>query len=156
VTAEPGARAAWSWSRHQNAHVIGWLLVLPALVLLVTFTHYPALATLVASLFSTPKRNRPGIFVGGQQYQAMLADPVFWQSLQNNAVYSLGTIPASIALALLMAVLVNERLAGRGVLRVAYFTPTVLPMIAVAHLAFFYTPMGCRAGHRPARAANHN
>ena len=125
----------------QNVHVVGWLLVLPALVLLATFTHYPTLATLVSSLYSTPKRNRPAVFVGAEQYQAMLADPVFWQSLQNNAVYALGTIPTSIALALLMAVLVNEKLAGRGFLRLAYFTPTVLPMIAVANIwLFFYTP----------------
>ena len=128
-------------STRQNVHVVGWLLVLPALVLLVTFTHYPALATLIFSLFSTPKRNRPAVFVGTEQYQAMLADPVFWQSLQNNAVYALGTIPTSIALALLMAVLMNEKLAGRGFLRMAYFTPTVLPMIAVANIRlFFYTP----------------
>ncbi len=125
----------------QNVHVVGWLLVLPALALLATFTHYPALATFVSSLFSTPKRNRPAIFVGSEQYGAMLADPVFWQSLQNNALYALGTIPTSIALALLMAVLVNEKLAGRGFLRMAYFTPTVLPMIAVANIwLFFYTP----------------
>ena len=40
-----------------------------------------------------------------------------------------------------MAVWVNERLAGRGFLRLAYFTPTVLPMIAVANIwLFFYTP----------------
>jgi sn-glycerol 3-phosphate transport system permease protein len=120
---------------------MGWLLVLPALALLATFTHYPAVATLVASLYSTPKRNRPALFVGGEQYQALLADPVFWQSLQNNALYALGTIPTSMALALLMAVLVNERLPGRGLLRMAYFTPTVLPMIAVANIwLFFYTP----------------
>jgi sn-glycerol 3-phosphate transport system permease protein len=35
--------------------VTGWLLLLPATVLLVTFTHYPAVATLVGSFFSTPK-----------------------------------------------------------------------------------------------------
>jgi sn-glycerol 3-phosphate transport system permease protein len=135
------SRPAPAWSLGQNAHVVGWLLVLPALVLLVAFTHYPTVATLVSSLFSTPKRNRPAVFVGTEQYQAMLADPVFWQSLQNNAVYALGTIPASIALALLMAVLVNEKLHGRGFLRMAYFTPTILPMIAVANIwLFFYTP----------------
>jgi sn-glycerol 3-phosphate transport system permease protein len=40
-----------------------------------------------------------------------------------------------------MAMLVNEKLAGRGFLRMAYFTPTVLPMIAVANIwLFFYTP----------------
>ena len=40
-----------------------------------------------------------------------------------------------------MAVWVNGKLAGRGFLRLAYFTPTVLPMIAVANIwLFFYTP----------------
>jgi sn-glycerol 3-phosphate transport system permease protein len=46
-----------------------------------------------------------------------------------------------VALALLMAVWVNERIPGRTFLRMAYFTPTVLPMIAVANIwLFFYTP----------------
>ena len=71
----------------------------------------------------------------------MVADPMFWQALWNNVVYALGTIPLSIALALAMALWVNGRLPGRGFLRLAYFTPTVLPMIAVANIwLFFYTP----------------
>ena len=66
----------------------------------------------------------------------------------------------SIALALLMALWVNDRIAGRGFLRLAYFTPTVLPMIAVANIwLFFYTPRvrPARADHR-ARSAlpSHN
>ncbi len=66
---------------------------------------------------------------------------MFWQSLANNLWFALGTIPASIALALLMAVWVNGKLHGRAFLRLAYFTPTVLPMIAVANIwLFFYTP----------------
>jgi sn-glycerol 3-phosphate transport system permease protein len=66
---------------------------------------------------------------------------VFWQALWNNVVFALGTIPLSIALALAMALWVNSRLTGRGFLRLAYFTPTVLPMIAVANIwLFFYTP----------------
>jgi len=39
-------------------------------------------------------------------------------------VFALGTIPTSIALAIVMALWVNERIAGRGFLRLAYFTPT--------------------------------
>jgi len=121
--------------------VTGWLLLLPATVLLVTFTHYPAAATLIGSFFSTPKGARPAVWVGLDNYQAMVADPVFWQTLRNNAVFALGTIPTSIALALVMAVLVNGTLRGRAFLRLAYFTPTVLPMIAVANIwLFFYTP----------------
>jgi sn-glycerol 3-phosphate transport system permease protein len=126
-------------STHQA--VIGWLLLLPAAVLLVAFTHYPAVATLWHSLFSTPKPNRPARWVGLDQYRALADDPVFWTSLVNNAWYALGTILPSIVLAIVMALWVDRKIAGRGWLRLAYFTPTVLPMIAVANIwLFFYTP----------------
>jgi len=123
------------------AQVHGWLLLAPAAVLLAAFTHYPAGATLWHSFFSTPKPNRPAAFAGLDQYREMAGDPVFWQSLLNNLWFALGTIPLSIALALVMAVWVNGKLHGRAFLRLAYFTPTVLPMIAVANIwLFFYTP----------------
>ena len=119
----------------------GWLLLLPAAALLALFTHYPAFANLWHSFYSTPKGSRPPGFIGLENYRALVDDPIFWQALSNNLWYALGTIPASIGLALLMAVWVNERLPGRGFLRLAYFTPTVLPMIAVANIwLFFYTP----------------
>jgi len=121
--------------------VAGWLLVLPAAVLLVTFTHVPAVATAYHSLFSTPKSGRPAMWIGPANYQAMAADPVFWQSLGNNLLFAMGTIPTSMALAVAMALLVNDRLRGRAFLRLSYFTPTILPMIAVANIwLFFYTP----------------
>ncbi|MCX7160254.1 MAG: sugar ABC transporter permease, partial [Proteobacteria bacterium] len=124
-----------------SAHIHGWLLFLPAAVLLAAFTHYPAVATLWHSFLSTPKGDRPAVWVGLDNYQGMVEDPVFWQVLANNLWFALGTIPVSIALAMLMAVWVNGKLAGRGFLRMAFFTPTVLPMIAVANIwLFFYTP----------------
>lgn len=124
-----------------QANVHGWLLVLPAAALLALFTHYPALATLWASFHSTPKGGRAAQWVGLDNYQGMVEDPVFWQVLANNLWFAVGTIPASIALAMLMAVWVNGKIRGRGFLRLAYFTPTVLPMIAVANIwLFFYTP----------------
>jgi len=121
--------------------VYAWLLLLPAAVLLALFTHYPAIANLWHSFHSTPKGARPPSFIGLDNYRALIDDPIFWQALSNNLWYALGTIPLSIALALLMAVWVNGHLPGRGFLRLAYFTPTVLPMIAVANIwLFFYTP----------------
>ena len=122
-------------------HVYGWLLLTPAAILLVAFTHYPAVATLAESFFSTGTAVRPSRFVGLDNYAALAADPVFWQVLRNNFWFALGTIPTSIALALLMALWVNGRLPARALVRMAYFTPTVLPMIAVANIwVFFYTP----------------
>ncbi|HLJ73312.1 MAG TPA: sugar ABC transporter permease [Casimicrobiaceae bacterium] len=121
--------------------VYAWLLLLPAASLLALFTHYPAIANLWHSFHSTPKGARPAKFIGLDNYRALVDDPIFWQALTNNLWYALGTIPLSIALALVMAIWVNRRLAGRGFLRLAYFTPTILPMIAVANIwLFFYTP----------------
>lgn len=121
--------------------VHAWLLLLPALALLIAFTHWPALATLVDSFFSTPRGSRPGVWVGGENYQVMVEDPVFWQAVRNNLWFAGATIPLSIGLALVMALWVNEHLRGRALVRMAYFTPTVLPMIAVANIwLFFYTP----------------
>jgi sn-glycerol 3-phosphate transport system permease protein len=126
-------------------HVYGWLLLTPAAILLVGFTHYPAVATLADSFFSNATALRPSRFVGTDNYAALAGDPVFWQVLKNNFWFALGTIPTSIALALVMALWVNGRVHGalpaRGLARLAFFTPTVLPMIAVANLwLYFYTP----------------
>ena len=111
------------------------------MALLVLFTHWPAVATIIDSFYSTPRARRPSLFVGPGNYQQMLEDPVFWQAVVNNLWFALGTIPVSIALALLMAVWVNDRFPGRTFVRMAFFTPTVLPMIAVANIwLFFYTP----------------
>jgi sn-glycerol 3-phosphate transport system permease protein len=122
-------------------HVQGWLLLLPAAILLVAFTHYPAAATLYDSFFSTGTAVRPSRFVGVANYAALADDAVFWQVLRNNAAFALATIPTSIALAMLMAAWVNGKLPARALVRMSYFTPTVLPMIAVANLwLFFYSP----------------
>src|SRR5687767_9640492 len=104
--------------------VHAWLLLLPALVLLVAFTHWPTVSTFVDSFFSTPKGSRPSVWVGVDNYRAMAEDPVFWQAVRNNLWFAGATIPISIGLALVMALWVNERIAGRAFLRMAYFTPT--------------------------------
>lgn len=124
-----------------RTHVYGWLLLLPAAVLLAAFTHYPTFSTVLGSLFTTPKGARPAEFVGMENYALLLEDELFWKVLGNNLWFALGTIPVSVAIAILMAIWVNGKLRGRGLVRMAYFTPTILPMVAVANIwLFFYTP----------------
>ncbi len=126
---------------HVVRNVYAYLLLLPAFVFLLGFTHYPAIATLLDSFMSTPRAGRAASFVGMQNYQDMLADPVFWKSVINNFWFAMATIPVSIAVSIGMALWVNDKIAGRSFLRMAYFVPTVLPMIAVANIwIFFYTP----------------
>lgn len=120
---------------------VPWLLLAPALVLLVAFTHYPALATVWHSVFSTARAGAPSIFVGTESYQLLLDDPVFWQALRNNVLFALVTVPVAIGLSIVMALWVHREVPGRALLRLAYFTPAILPMIAVANIwLFFYTP----------------
>lgn len=119
----------------------GWLLLLPAAVLLVGFTHYPMIATLFDSVIAEGNGPLSARFMGMTNYQIMLHDEVFQTVLLNNFWFALGTIPTSIAMALAMALLVNRSFPGRSFVRMAFFTPTILPMIAVANIwLFFYTP----------------
>lgn len=119
----------------------GALLLLPAAVLLTTFAYLPSVNTVINSLYLPGFRGEPDEFVGIENYQVLLNDPTFWKVARNNLLYALGTIPTSMALALGMALLVNSKLPGRGFVRMAYFTPTILPMIAAANIwMFFYAP----------------
>jgi sn-glycerol 3-phosphate transport system permease protein len=117
--------------------VFAWLAVLPALVFLVGFTVLPALSALWNSL------QEPGIDggIGPAYYEQMLGDAVFRRSLFNNLAFSFITVPVSLAIAMLMAVLVNKKIRGRPLLRLAYFTPAILPVVAAAAIwLFFYQP----------------
>ncbi|KIC08822.1 ABC transporter permease [Leisingera sp. ANG-M1] len=131
---------AFALERRRRA-VNGWLLLSPALIMLSVFAFYPSLATVVTSLWSRGTRRRPSEFVGLENYQYLFEDPTFWLVAWNNLLYAAVTIPVSIALALAMALWANSKIPARSFVRTAYFTPTVLPMIAAANLwLFFYTP----------------
>ena len=119
----------------------GWIMLSPAAILLTTFAFYPSLATFWTSLFSRETRRRPSEFKGIANYTDLFADPTFVKVVTNNLIYAFSTIPISIIIALAMALWANSKIPARGFIRTAYFTPTVLPMIAAANLwLFFYTP----------------
>ncbi len=118
-----------------------WALLLPALTLLIAFTHWPTIRTFWRSMTWARSDVAPSKFVGIENYQILFEDPVFWIVLKNNFWYALGTVPTSIALAIMMALWVNSKIRYTGLLRLAFFTPTILPMITVANIwLFFYSP----------------
>ena len=118
-----------------------WLLLLPALSLLIAFTHWPTIKSIYRSVTWARSDMAPSQFVGMENYAMMLDDPVFWKVMENNFWYAVGTVPTSFALAIIMALWVNSKIRFTGLLRLAYFTPTILPMITVANIwLFFYSP----------------
>src|SRR5207245_10058015 len=68
-------------------------ILLPALLLLGTFTHWPALATFIDSFYSTPRGARAAVWVGIENYRTMVDDPVFWKAVKNNLLFAGATIP---------------------------------------------------------------
>ena len=63
------------------------------------------------------------------------------QVLINSFIYAIGTVPIAIGLAIGMALLVNSKLPATGLMRLSFFLPTMLPMVAVANIwLFFYAP----------------
>lgn len=133
-------------SKHVNMErrrqaIYGWLMLSPAALMLSVFAFYPSGATFFSSLFSRHTRRKPSEFTGLENYNDLFADPTFWLVVKNNLFYAAITVPVSIGIALAMALWANSKIPARGFVRTAYFTPTVLPMIAAANLwLFFYTP----------------
>lgn len=116
-----------------------YALLLPSLVFLALFTFYPTIKSVYLSFYSSNLSEKK--FVGFDQYAQVFQDDVFIQALTNNLLLVVGTVPASILLALYLGVWVNDKLKGTSLLRAAFFYPTFIPMIAVANIwLFIYTP----------------
>lgn len=131
-----------SSSHHSiTSQVNAWLLLLPAFIIISVFSLIPMGSTIVNSFFMNGDGGSVSKFVGIDNYLYLLDDKVFRKALWNNFIFAVSVIPCSMVLALVMALWVNTKLAGRSLLRLAYFVPTVLPMIAVANIwLFFFTP----------------
>ena len=117
------------------------ILLLVPCALLAAFTHYPLVQSVLGSFWNNGTKIRPSRFVGLRNYEHLLNDDTLMQVLWNSMLYALVTIPITIALSLSMALLVNSKLPGRPLMRLSFFLPTMLPMIAVANLwLFVYVP----------------
>jgi sn-glycerol 3-phosphate transport system permease protein len=118
-----------------------WLLLLPSLLFLFLFTFYPIAKTTRLSFYQADLASPEPIFVGLDNYSGLLADEVFAKVMSNNLLFALGTVPTSMALAMLMAIFANKALRGTSLMRTAFFYPTMIPMIAAANIwLFIYTP----------------
>ncbi|MBP1649672.1 MAG: sugar transporter permease, partial [Bacteroidetes bacterium] len=71
-------------------------------------------------------------FVGVGNYSSIVQNPEFWSVLKNTAVYTLGTVPLNMVISLGIAYFLNKKLAGKKLLRTAFFAPVVMSSVAAA------------------------
>jgi multiple sugar transport system permease protein len=108
-----------------------WFFLAPTLFGLTFGTLGPVLAAIGISFTKWDVLTRP-IFTGLDNYVQLIADPTFLKSILNTIYYVLGTVPAATVLALLLALLLNQKLKGITFYRTAYFLPIVSSTVAVA------------------------
>ncbi|MED3553823.1 sugar ABC transporter permease [Cytobacillus praedii] len=122
-------------------NLTAWIFLLPSLIFLVMFTLYPILSTFISSFYKSDLSTIEPIFIGFDNYAIMMKDEVFRKAFINNIWFTIGTVPTSVLLGLLLAILVNRTFVGKVMSRVFFFYPVVIPMVAVSFIwLFFYTP----------------
>jgi multiple sugar transport system permease protein len=107
------------------AFVSPWLLGFAALTL------YPIFASIYFSFCDYDVLSRP-VWVGLLNYQDMISDNVFWQSVRNTLVFNLIALPAGLLASLALALLLNQPVRMRGVFRAVYYLPSLVPAVAGA------------------------
>ena len=129
-SAQPGrigkAKRRWAQTLRPYAYI------LPTFVFLFIFTHWPILRTFYVSFFKWNMASPTMEFVGAANYVQAWKTPLFWQVLGNNLLFAAGTVPLTLAIALALALLINQKIRGLALYRALLFYPTMIPMAAAA------------------------
>jgi len=125
--------APWRFSHKQlldNDAIAAWIFLAPALLMLGIFLLWP-IAYLFYLSFTTGSFTSAGVrWVGMRNYWRLLLDPDFWQVLGNTAYFTITTVIPSLIIPLGLAVLLNRSVAFQGLLRSAYFLPSIVSLVA--------------------------
>lgn len=109
----------------------GWILLIPAMILIICLSIYPMIQALVTSFKTGAGANMS--WVGLANYTRIFEDEVFKQSVLNCIVYLIVQVPIMLVLALILASMLNDRqLKFRGFFRTAIFLPCATSLVAYA------------------------
>lgn len=121
-----------------------WLaygFTLPAAILVAVLLYWPMTATFRESLYTTSFIDPKPSFVGLDTYANIFNDEVFWQVVRNSVIWTLGVVALQNLGGFLMALHLNRKLPGQGLLRSLVLLPWVLPGVVAAILwRFMFDP----------------
>src|SRR3974390_1410832 len=131
------SRTAEAWSQLKvNRNWLGFWFMLPAMAFLILFLAYP-LGLGIWLSFTDAKIGRPGIFVGLENYEGLQDDKVFWLSVFNTLLYTVIASAFKFAIGLYLALLLNERLPFKAIIRAIVLIPFIVPTVLSA-IAFWW------------------
>jgi multiple sugar transport system permease protein len=107
---------------------IGWLLVIPALLILSLVFVYPIVRAFWLSFFTENLATQlQPVFSGLANYSRMLGDGRFWQSMGNTTIFTVSSVLLELILGMGIALVLNQTFRGRGVVRTIAIIPWALP-----------------------------
>lgn len=112
--------------------VSAYLFLSPTLLIFSVFILFPVVFSLYLSFHRWNMFSTETSFTGLENYARIIGSEEFWSVLGNTLVYTLGTVPVNMILALIVAYFLNKKIAGKKFLRVAFFTPVVISPVAAA------------------------
>jgi multiple sugar transport system permease protein len=129
-------------SREQRT---GWILMIPALLLLLLVFAYPILRSFWLSLFAKNLGTElQSVFIGLDNYGRMIGDGRFWQSLWTTTIFTFFSVVIELTLGMIIALVLNQPFKGRGFVRTVAILPWALPtaLIGVAWAWIFNDQFG--------------
>jgi multiple sugar transport system permease protein len=128
--------------RHRQAFE-GWLILAPILLYFSFFFLFPLVSSLYLSFTRWSGLSGSPIWVGLANYQRYFSDPTYVQVILNTALFAVAILLIQTALALLIALLLNEKIKGRSLFRAAWYVPTLTSAAIMAQVAsVFIAPSG--------------
>jgi len=120
-----------------------YLYLAPTLVVLGAFTYWPIARLVEMSLRAPGVGASLGPWIGLSGYEKLFTNPLFWRILGQTFAFVFASVPLAMAIALALALSLDQPLRGRGLFRVLFYTPVVMPTVAVAALALWmFNPNG--------------
>ncbi|MCL4560924.1 MAG: sugar ABC transporter permease [Chloroflexi bacterium] len=110
------------------------LFLAPSLIVFGVFVYYALGFNLYLSFTSWNFLSSTKTFIGLENYQRMIADPRFWKVIVNTFYFSIATVAFSLLFGLVLALILNQKMSGRGLLRVIFFSPYITTTSALALL----------------------
>lgn len=111
---------------------VGYLFILPSIIILLVFSIIPLIASLVSSFYDFTFMLTKFDFVGLGNYRAVMSDERFWNSIRNTLYFTAVVVPVQNALSLLVALAVVETNRRNVFFRTVFFLPVVCSMTIVA------------------------
>ncbi|UCH92652.1 MAG: sugar ABC transporter permease [Candidatus Aminicenantes bacterium] len=115
----------------QNDTCFTLMLVMPSILIIAALTLFPIVYNFYLSFFRKHAFLDNKTFIGLKNYASLIGSPEFWAAFKNGFIYASSTIVLQVVLGMAAALILNERLKGKNVMRGIFLFPYLMPTIVV-------------------------